>query len=195
MTTTRQRILAYLGKSRGASAREIARALNTTPANARHHLAILQKDGRVSAGGLHREGRGRPLRLYSLSLAMAGDNLSGMLDAALDSWLAGMEPEKQLEALRALGRRLGRDVPPREVSLARRLASVAEHLSRLHYAAHWEAGAEGPRMIFGRCPYAAIIERHPELCQVDAAMLSSLLEAPVEQKNKLQPACIFLVTS
>ena len=118
----------------------------------------------------------------------------GMLDAALSTWLDVLQPDERNEALRALGQRLGRDAPAKGASFARRLASVAEQLSRLHYDAHWEAGAEGPRMILGRCPYAAIIERHPELCQADAAMLGALLESGVEQRSKLQPVCIFLVT-
>lgn len=194
MTTSRQRILAYLRKSRAASAREIARAMNMTPANVRRHLSILQKDGRVASSAVRREGRGRPVRFYSLSTALTGDNIPGMLDAALSTWLDVLQPDERNEALRALGQRLGRDAPAKGASFARRLASVAEQLSRLHYDAHWEAGAEGPRMILGRCPYAAIIERHPELCQADAAMLGALLESGVEQRSKLQPVCIFLVT-
>src|SRR5512138_146770 len=72
VTTARQRILTYLMKSRNSSPREIARAMSMTPANARRHLSILQKDGRVAVSGERREGRGRPVKLYSLSAALAG---------------------------------------------------------------------------------------------------------------------------
>jgi predicted ArsR family transcriptional regulator len=194
MTTARQKILAYLKKTRSASSREIGRAMDMTPANARRHLSILQKDGRVTVSGQRRQGRGRPGRLYSLSAALEGDNLPELLEATLDSWLTSLEPLQRAAALRSLGQRMSASMPQRESSLPKRLAAVTEHLNTRHYAAHWEAGAEGPRVILGRCPYASVIGRHPELCQADAAMLASSLGASVEQRNKLQPACVFIVT-
>jgi predicted ArsR family transcriptional regulator len=60
-----------------------------------------------------------------------------------------------------------------------------ERLSRLQYRAHWEAGAEGPHVIFGHCPYAAVIERHPELCQMDGKAIAAVMKAEVQQKAKI----------
>lgn len=194
MTTARHRVLAYLKKSRSASSREIARAMDMTPANARHHLSILQKDGRVAVSGERREGRGRPVKLYSLSAALEGDNLPELLEAALETWLAPLEAVQRDAALRALGQRMAGSMRDQDSSLPKRLAAVVADLTKRHYAAHWEAGPEGPRVIFGRCPYASVIGRHPELCQADAAMLASSLDASVEQRSKLQPACVFILT-
>ena len=107
MTTARQKVLAYLKKNRLASAQEIARALHVTPANARHHLRILAADGRVavvSAGG---EGRGRPVKRYGLSAALAGDQLPALLGAVLDEWLGGLSPSKREQALRSLAEQMG----------------------------------------------------------------------------------------
>ncbi len=47
MITARQKVLAHLKKTRAASAREIARALNMSAPNVRHHLSVLCSDGRV----------------------------------------------------------------------------------------------------------------------------------------------------
>ena len=69
----------------------------------------------------------------------------------------------------------------------RRLASTIERLNSMHYQARWEAGAEGPRIILGHCPYRAIIADHPELCQMDAALLTELLQDEVMQTAKLEP--------
>ncbi|MGE5249640.1 MAG: helix-turn-helix transcriptional regulator [Bacteroidota bacterium] len=194
VTTVRHRLLEYLKKNRIASAREIARALDMTAPGVRHHLGILVGDGRVVVTATHSGGRGRPVKLYSLSTSLAGDNLAGMLDAALTEWQAGLTEEQCASALASLGARMGSLIAGDGPSLARRLSCVIEGLKGWHYEARWEAGAEGPRVIFGRCPYAAIIARHPELCQVDAAILAESLGVPVEQKNKLHPACIFIVT-
>jgi predicted ArsR family transcriptional regulator len=66
-------------------------------------------------------------------------------------------------------------------------------LNQLHYQARWEAGAEGPRIILGQCPYAAVIGNHPELCRMDMSLLEGMLDTQVEQRVKLGPMCIFLV--
>ena len=193
VTTSRRRVLAYLRKTRAASADEIASALDVTPADARHHLGILVGDGLVTVTGDRREGRGRPAKLYALSSALAGDNLPGLLDAALSEWLGPLGEAERSEALRSLARRVGEAWAGEWPSMAKRLSRTVERLNKLHYAARWEAGAEGPRVILGQCPYAAIIAKHPELCQMDAGMLELALQSGVEQKAKLHPACIFHV--
>jgi hypothetical protein len=63
----------------------------------------------------------------------------------------------------------------------------------MNYQARWEAGAEGPRIIFGLCPYAAIIEKHPELCRMDTALLGKMLGREAEQRLKLAPVCMFML--
>lgn len=193
MTITRQRILSYLQKRPAATAGEMARALDTGAANIRHHLSILAADGRVAATGKKHEGRGRPEKLYSLSRALRGDNLPGLLEALLDIQLAGRSAEEQEESMASLGRRIAGNGLPAAAPLARRLADLMEQLNSLHYEARWEAGAEGPHVILGYCPYAAVIEAHPELCRADAAMLESSLAMRAEQKTRRQPACLFLL--
>ena len=188
MTTARQKVLAYLKKNRLASAQEVARALHVTPANARHHLRILAADGRVtvvSAGG---EGRGRPVKLYGLSAALAGDNLPGLLGSVLDEWLGGLSPSKREQALRSLAGRLAGSPPAEVGSLMRRLAWTVERLNQLRYPSRWEAGAEGPRLLFERCPYAKVIAAHPELCTMDTALLELLLERPILQVQRNETA-------
>ena len=193
VTTARQKVVAYLKKNRLASAHEIARALHVTSANVRHHLGILAADGRVAVISERKEGRGRPVKLYGLSGPLAGDNLAGLLDAALSEWLGGLSPSKREQAMRSVARRVGENPKGENIPLAKRLAATVEALNPLHYQARWEAGAEGPRVILGQCPYAAVIGKHPELCLMDASLLEGALGARVDQRVKLGPACVFLV--
>jgi len=70
-----------------------------------------------------------------------------------------------------------------------------EKLNQMNYHARWEAGAGGPRILFGHCPYAAIITRHPELCAMDAALLKELFGDELEQIAKIenfQDTCVFI---
>lgn len=187
MTTTRQRIVAYLRKQAAAPAEQIARALNLSAANVRHHLSVLLTEERVvEVGRMPKPGRGRPLKLYALSPRMQDDNLTLLLDRLLTLWLSRLSPLQKRQALQELGRLL---LPPEaEMPLhpTRRLPRIIARLNDLHYQAHWEAGAEGPRLLFGHCPYTAIVEKHPELCSMDEALVRSGLGHPVRMTRRAE---------
>jgi predicted ArsR family transcriptional regulator len=163
-----------------------------TPANARHHLGILGGDGRVEVFSQRQGGRGRPEKVYRLAGTLVGDNLSRLADALLT------EADGKVR-MEALGERIaGRGVVTGQ-PLMRRLVSAVERLNAMHYQARWEAGAEGPRIILGHCPYSTIIKDHPELCQMDLALLSKLLGGELQQTAMLErgagglPFCAFVL--
>lgn len=188
--TARQKILTHLKKTRAASAREIARALKMSAPNIRHHLSVLRSDGRVEFVAVNnREGRGRPEKLYSLSQAALGDNFSALADALLS--VEGYKLQVESVASRLLASTQFTNLP-----ITKRLALLVEKLNEMHYQSRWEASAEGPRVILGRCPYAKIIEQHPELCQMDAAMLKGALGNNVGQTAKMgemHSTCTFAI--
>ena len=180
MITARQKVLAHLKKTRAASAREIARALKMSAPNVRHHLSVLCSDGRVDAlrtAANNREGRGRPEKIYSLSQAALGDNLSALVNALLIE--SGLKLNVESLASHLLDSAQFTNLP-----ITKRLTLLVEKLDEMHYQARWEAGAEGPRVIFGRCPYAKVIDDHPELCKMDIALLEMTLGRPVIELQK-----------
>ncbi len=202
VTTVRQKVLAYFRKQPIASAAQIGRGLNLSAATVRHHLSILSADGRVEVSTENRRtGRGRPVKLYKLSEKTLGNNLASLSDAALSLWLSNLSASEQDEALKKLAGGLTAKIGRLEsgVPAAKRLALVVEKLKTLHYQARWEAGAEGPRILFGHCPYAAIIKDHPELCRLDAVFLGELMGANARQLAKIEqgsngsPYCLFRI--
>jgi len=191
MTTARQKILSYFAKSRTASTREIARALKMSPATLRHHLRVLAADGRLELISVRgRDGRGRPEKIFSLPRAALGDNLSALSDALITEAGSGVQME-------ALAKRLAGESTFAGQPLARRLNLTVETLNQMNYHARWEAGSEGPRIVFGHCPYAAIIEKHPELCRMDQAMLKDFMGQPARQILKTgkegSSVCVFAI--
>ncbi len=173
--TARRKILAYLGKVHTCSAREIARALVMSAATVRHHLRVLVLDGRLEMTSLRkRDGRGRPEKVYSLPRAALGDNLSALSEALLTEAGPGVKME-------ALARHLAGDADFASQPLAKRLNLTVEKLNQMNYHSRWEAGSEGPRVIFDHCPYAAIIDKHPELCRMDDAMLAQWMGQTASQ--------------
>jgi predicted ArsR family transcriptional regulator len=164
-------------------------------ATVRHHLRVLVSDGRVEMVSVRgREQRGRPEKIYSLPRAALGDNLSALSDALL------MEPGLggRMEALAGqLAQQLVGESNVTSQPLAKRLNLSVEKLNQMNYHARWEAGSEGPRIIFTHCPYAAIIERHPELCKMDESLIQEWLGQPARQIFKIgkegSTVCIFVV--
>ena len=186
--TARQRVLAYIRRQAGVSAGQIGAGLKMSAPAVRHHLGILESDGRIVSDGEKRlGGRGRPARSYRLSNRVLGENFAMIADALLKSWPGADGNSRQRGLVRALAAALLRQLDPGPVPepAASALARLVDSLNALHYAARWEAGAEGPRIVFGNCPYAAIIEDHPELCQMDALALGHRMQADATQTAKI----------
>ena len=189
MTTARQKVLTYLTKNRAASAREISRSLKMSSETVRHHLRVMIEDGRLemeSTRGMG--GRGRPEKVYSLPQAALGDNLSALGDALL------VEAGSRVK-MESVAKRLAGEFDSSGLPISKRLNLVVEKLAQMNYHARWEAGAEGPRVLFGHCPYAVIVGRHPELCDMDRSLLAQLLARPVLREPKpdaYKSTCPFL---
>ena len=191
MTTVRQKILAYLNKTRTASAREIARALQLSAATVRHHLRVLASDGRLELTSVRGQGRrGRPEKVYCLPRSALGDNLAALSDILLTEAGSGFPME-------TLARRLTSESNVANQPLAKRLNLTIEKLNQMNYHARWEAGSAGPRIILSHCPYAAIIEKHPELCKMDEIMLKEWMGQPARQVFKTgkegSSVCVFVI--
>lgn len=175
MVTARQKVLIYFTKTRTASAREISRSLRMSSATVRHHLRVLVADGRLEMSFVRsREGRGRPEKVYSLPRSALGDNLAALGDAVISEAGAAVQMEM-------LAKRLAGEAGFSSQPIARRLNASVERLNQMNYHARWEAGPQGPRLIFGHCPYAALIEKHPELCRMDEALLGQFMGDAVTQ--------------
>ena len=202
-TTARQRCLTFLKKHQPASASEIARALNVTPADVRHHLSGLEDDGLIEVLELRHElVRGRPVKLYGLNRQLTGDNISKLADAILQEWLGGLDSKEINDAMSRIAQRMAvRDQTTSKAPVGRRLAATVETLNEMHYKARWEAHAAGPRVILESCPYARTIAAHPELCLMDKHLLTGLLRSDVDQLAKQErsikniPVCVFAITN
>jgi predicted ArsR family transcriptional regulator len=185
--TVRQRILDHLQTKQIVSALEVSRALSMTPANARHHLAILVDEGAVKiTGDRPPSGRGRPAYLYSPARQAQQHNLDRLASGLLEEFFKRLPEEEQREALRRIARRFQGEEPGKGAgSLTQRLNQAVKRLNDLHYQARWEAHAQAPRLTLGHCPFAAILPAHPELCQMDADLLEGLLGVPAQQTARL----------
>jgi predicted ArsR family transcriptional regulator len=196
--TTRERIVEYLQVRRHATAAELGRVLHLTSANIRHHLAVLEKEGVVEVTGQRAlPGRGRPVRIFALCQQTGLHNLDHLASSLLHCW----ERQETAAPLQAVAREMLSDAPPPSGTPTRRLSLAVETLNQMNYQARWEAHASGPRLILGHCPYLAILDQHPELCQMDAYLLEEMLASPARQLARRElnpqglPQCIFTLAA
>jgi predicted ArsR family transcriptional regulator len=199
MQHTRQHIIDYLQENRTTTSKELSHVLLLTAANVRHHLRVLEDTGMVEVVDHEPgRGRGRPSKIYSLTEKSLRHNLAGLVRAilkALSTTNLDLETTFATTAEHLIGEYQAAN------SIHTRLNQAVEKLNQMNYQSSWEASPSGPRVILRNCPYALIISDHPELCQLDAALLKRLLNQPVEQTAKLQrgsdgsPYCAFILST
>lgn len=197
MKSTRQRLLDLIRNKPGSTAAELSRALQVTQADIRHHLSNMIEEGLVITTGRDRRGRrGRPARRFSLTALTLQDNFDLLSSALLTTSLGDLPQDAETAYLQRVGRNLAGEFTPRG-PLAQRLVQAIEQLNSLGYQARWEAHADAPRMIFERCPFAALRPEHPELCQLDTYLVEFLLGESITQIESNahldEGYCLFLV--
>jgi len=131
-------------------------------------------------------GRGRPRHLYSLSQKAKGHNLNGLAHTLLEEHLNDLTSQQKQDRIGNIAAQLRSGKECTSGNLNQRLLDAIQHLNKLNYHARWEAHADAPRVLFSHCPYNAIIDEHPELCQMDVHLLKSMLDITVRQISKLQ---------
>lgn len=209
MKTVRQAVLEYIRTHTQATVEELSRVMQVTPANIRHHLAILKGQGLVEAAGQRPpSGKGRPRRFYRLTSLAAGDNLACLTNAVLNEYLGGLTTEQRQRTLRQVAHAMlagstnaGDWESTRVANLTRRLNNLVRLLNEWHYQARWEARLDAPHLILSRCPYGQIIAQQPVLCQLDQYIFEEALGRRVELSEKLAedergvPACLLVIHS
>ncbi|MGB9669030.1 MAG: helix-turn-helix transcriptional regulator [Anaerolineales bacterium] len=180
MTSTRTHILSYLERHYSASVRELANALHMTPANIRHHLTSLQKEGVVTKiGGINPIPRGRPVSKFALTKKSQAHNFALLSDALLNFIYStnSFEPTHiPVEIARLITEGKG----TQSSSLTQRLIHTTKLLNTLNYDASWEAEKDAPVIKFSHCPYQQILSQHPELCEIDFYILWNLINKPIK---------------
>ena len=197
--TTRERILAYLQDHHIASVDVLSHAWGLTRADIRYHLNQLIKQGeieRIPRPAGQALTRGRPAQRYRLAAAFTQDNYPALCSALLVLLTAHLPSAEIHSRLKELAEILARQYQPPD-SPIQRYNLLVVFLNQQGYHARWEASPSGPRILLHNCPYAAILEDHPELCTFDLALLEHLAQAPFHQTARIDPltgkppTCIF----
>ncbi len=184
MTDPRSQILQLLRRQGPLGVQELAEALGLAPVTVRYHLSVLEQEGKV-AREVERRGVGRPRHLYRLTPearqergkeAELADQLLRTVKRTLGERAAQQMLEQIAEQLAAEKAAALAGLP-----LEERLQVLVETLGAEGFLAEWERTGGQILLREYDCPYLLLRHNHPEVCQVDAAVLERILGAPVER--------------
>jgi len=171
---------------RGASrtVEELAEALDLTDNAVRAQLAALERDGWVQQSGKRRSSS-KPASLYTLTPAaeeLFPKAYGPVLRQLLEELTQRLTVEDVEEILRSTGRRLAVQWSLPRGELHARVEAAVFVLNALGGQAELER-RNGTYSIRGySCPLAAAVPGHPEVCRLAETLLTSLVDAPVQER-------------
>ena len=187
---TRRQIMLMLLKHGPATASELADRLDMSAAGVRRHLDILVSEGLGEAVDRRSRtagaGRGRPARAFRLTdrgRSHFGHSYDQLAVDALDAIreIGGEEAVRKLARRRIT--RIVDGVTPAdgdEESIQRTAGELAEAFDRNGYAATVTRAGAGIQICQHHCPVAHVAAEHPELCEAEHEIISSLVGLHVQ---------------
>ena len=202
MSQTRQAIIDTLKVMQYATVNELAEAVGVKPVTVRHHLNVLQADG-LAASQERRQPVGRPIHVFFLTEkadGMFSQKYRVLVERLLDQ-LKNRLPEPAFKALIAdLAGAVADEFRGELAHLPQkaRMNRLIEILEGEGFIAEWEVTEDGIQLVEHHCPYFHIGQRHPELCQIDHALIHIAMGGGVEKASCMlegDRACTFLLPS
>jgi DeoR family suf operon transcriptional repressor len=201
MLNSRQKILSYLDEQLCATAEELSRVFHVTPSNIRHHLSILMDQGCVEVIAQKiAPNKGRPTQVYASVEKNARGSLEPLADGLLAELLQSCPPGEADHPFKRIASTIVSRYHFETNNPTRRLYNTMKVLNQMGYHAHWEAHVVSPRIMLDKCPYRSLVDRHPEVCQLDKYIIERCLATPVEQiekksvNRKSLTQCVFMVS-
>ena len=174
-----------LNSAAGVSIDEMAAAMDISRTAVKQHLVGLEKQQWVQEAALNSTG-GRPARSYTLT--EQGINrfpkqyawFCNLLLSELSAELGAQALEKMMWNM---GVKLGHSLLPQFSHKApqQRMLALVELMQSLGYHAELlqQDGESSIKAV--NCVYHDLAQQHPQLCQFDQALISTLLEQPIQQ--------------
>ena len=169
----------------GLSIDEMAFKLNISRNAVKQHLVILEKQQLVREAALTSTG-GRPARSYTLTekgINSFPKQYAWFCNLLLNDLAAEMSSEALEKMMWNMGVKLAHSLAGQfnQKNPQQKLNAVVDLMQSLGYHAEIEANGGVPSIKAVNCVYHDLAQQHPELCLFDQALISTLLDAPIEQ--------------
>jgi len=187
-----------LNASNGLSIDDMAAKLDISRNAVKQHLVVLEKQQLVKEGILTSTG-GRPARCYALTEQGVNHfpkQYAWFCNLLLNDLAAEMTPESLEKMMWNMGVKLANSLAPQfdHKNTQQKLEALVELMQSLGYHAELEQQEGGQSIKAVNCVYHDLAQQHPALCHFDQALITTLLEKPVEQIScmaKKDCACRF----
>lgn len=192
MQNTRQLILDILKRDGEVTVQDLSRELKLTSVTVRHHLEILRSQGYITEPEVQRTSTpGRPRYVYRLAqtaVDLFPNNYRGLASALLESVCTRAEPQQREALLEESAQRLVAQLGPLPENRTARLNTLVNRLRALGFEAEWQVDKDGQdHIIVCNCPYAAVSESCPEVCQIDRRMFEIATGAQLQPVTPKPP--------
>jgi len=178
---SKEHILEILKQDGPMTVGDLAKRLSLSRSATRHHLRVLERNGLIAAlGTMTPRGVGRPGLLYGLT-AHALDAFPHGYDRLAERLLREMKETLSAAQVVQCCERMGREMAaeaPRRIPgqpIDAFLQDLVVYLTQHGYLARIVQDGGQRYLELGNCPYARVVEKHPEVCTLDQAMLRELL--------------------
>ncbi|MEQ1601537.1 MAG: HTH domain-containing protein [Methylophilaceae bacterium] len=203
-TSSRQEqiLTLLLNAEAGMSIDEIAAQLEISRNAVNQHLVTLEKQQLVQEAALSSTG-GRPARSYTLTEQGVNHfpkQYAWFCNLLLSEFASELSTEALQQKMWNLGVKLADSLAPQfgHKEPAQKLAALVELMQSLGYQAQLEQLDDQQCIKAVNCVYHDLAQKHPEICQFDQALISTLLNKPIQQTAcmaKKDCACRFNIAS
>lgn len=174
-----------LNSAAGLSIDEMAAELDISRNAVKQHLVGLEKQQLVREAALTSTG-GRPARSYALTEQGVNHfpkQYAWFCNLLLSNLAAEMGGEALEKMMWNMGVKLAESLAPQfsHKNPQQKLEALVELMQSLGYHAELEQIDGRPSVKAVNCVYHDLAKQYPELCQFDRALISILLERPIEQ--------------
>jgi DeoR family suf operon transcriptional repressor len=180
---------ALLYNKKGLTIDELANELGITRTAVQQHALTLEQGGYIEKGSLTNTG-GRPGRVYVLSkngIELFPKQYSWFAELLLKSIKDQLGSPGLEEKLKEIGRGLAQSLKPKlqGLSLPEQINEVSKIMQTLGYKTEVvsEEGEKLPVIKAHNCIYHHLAQDFEEVCQLDCALLESLIDQKIEHEE------------
>jgi predicted ArsR family transcriptional regulator len=197
---TRWGILQHIRENGQASAQDLSKVLGMSAVSIHYHLNVLQREGLVEPQAVRRN-VGRPHYVYSLrdnARELFPQSYHRLADRLLDTLKTRLSEREIAEVFTRIAQDIAAEHLPAldGKTLAQKVEALIELLGEEGFLARVERVGDQFKLTQYGCPYYYVVERHPEVCQLDLNLISATLLTPVEREGCVlhgDDVCTFVV--
>ncbi len=184
MEGSRLDILRIINEQANSTVNDLAKASGLAPISVRYHLNLLERDGLIALKTVRRA-VGRPHNTYAIT-NRGREMLPHSYDLLAERMLTEIKQLATPQQIEALFRHMAETITADRrrqlegATIQEKIDSLVELLGSEGFLAHWEEVNGDYLFKEYNCPYQKVRQAHPEICELDKQIISSILKAPVE---------------